>query len=126
MEQDRSIESKKRMIVDICEGHFIVPPNLYRKIPLNSHVCYFRQELDEKMPKEDRFVSGGYVTDTYNNREGDILLKIRNRLDGKDGDTGFREYVVNLKNVAEIWKRYPAESFIESIRRKKSIGLLSK
>lgn len=86
-------------INEMLENHFLVPPEMWNKIPLNARIRLFKVA-------EHKFLMGGFVI-----MNTDSLIKVKTR--AKPTDVGYAEFSWPLEEIAEIWKRYDYSSQIE-------------
>lgn len=95
----------------LADGYIKVPRELWDYLPVASHIRFFK--VDDGTPKNTRFRPGGYLKNHMVSTDNRKLFLIENRQGGNTRDTGYISFPMAHKDLAEVWKRYPKDSFIE-------------
>lgn len=95
----------------LADGYIKIPRELWDYLPIASHIRFFK--VDDGNPKNTRFRPGGYLKNHLVSNDNRKLFLIENREGGNTRDTGYISFPMAHKDIAEVWKRYPKDAFIE-------------
>lgn len=93
-------------IAEMLAGYINIAPELWDYIPKGSHIRYFRAG-DE--PRTERFRPGGFVKEHRDAETGRTII-LENQ---PSGGPGYIMFPLVRDSVAEIWKKYSRDAYIE-------------
>lgn len=94
----------------LADGYTKIQKDQWDYIPSGAHLRFFK--IDDGTPKNTRFRPGGYVKTHIVAADGRKMFMMETKRGGHDGD-GYIKYPMAYEDLAEVWKRYPQDSFIE-------------
>jgi hypothetical protein len=92
------------------EGYINVHRSLWDHIPSGAHIRYIKKG-DEDRSK--RFKPGGFVKNHFMSNDGVKFMMIETKPNGKPGERGYISFPISYDNIAELWKKYDRNVFIE-------------
>jgi hypothetical protein len=105
----------------LVNGYIKITPELWEYLPEGSQVCFFKQGADAR---NLRFRPGGFIKRHYISQEGKKVFYMETSL-SKTSD-GYLTYPMAYDDVAELYKRYSRECFVEMHLMSMSLAQKSK
>lgn len=97
----------------LADGYISVHPTLWDYIPAGAHIRYIKRDDGNGKSRAERFKPGGFVRNHFSAGEKKLLI-VETRPGGKRDDVGYISFPLAYEDLAELWKKYDKNTFIET------------
>ena len=94
----------------LANGYINIMREVWDFLPVGSHVRFFKKAGTNR---NERFRPGGYIKKHYETSDGKKILFMETIRNGNSNMADYFTYPMAYDDLAEIWKRYPEDCFVE-------------